>query len=199
MDLIVQRTRQLLDEHGPSSLGFYTTGQLFLEEYYTLTTAVRGGLACNHLDGNTRLCTATSGEALKETFAADGQPGSYADIDHADTMLWMRMLDRLEGPNPPRLLVVDPRQTKVADRATGAAQTGRPGFSDRPLPVNRGIDLSHVTCHPPSTPGPGCPSSLGYEREKHANEARRKRRNPAYCRVLRRGCTRRWPLGVWWQ
>ena len=27
---------QLLDEHGPSSIGFYTTGQLFLEEYYTL-------------------------------------------------------------------------------------------------------------------------------------------------------------------
>jgi anaerobic selenocysteine-containing dehydrogenase len=131
MDLVVTKTQDLLAERGPGSLGFYTTGQLFLEEYYTLTTAVRGGLSCNHLDGNTRLCTATSGEALKETFGSDGQPGSYADVDVADTIalyghnvaetqtvLWMRMLDRLDGPNPPRLLVVDPRQTRVAARAT---------------------------------------------------------------------------------
>ena len=131
MDLIVQRTQELLAEQGPGALGFYTTGQLFLEEYYTLATLVRGGLSCNHLDGNTRLCTATSGEALKETFGADGQPGSYADVDHADTIalyghnvaetqtvLWMRMLDRLHGPNPPKLLVVDPRMTPVAAHAT---------------------------------------------------------------------------------
>src|SRR3954447_8837559 len=86
MELVVRRTKELLDEQGPSALGFYTTGQLFLEEYYTLATLVRGGLSCNHLDGNTRLCTATAGEALKETFGADGQPGSYTDVDHCDTL-----------------------------------------------------------------------------------------------------------------
>lgn len=35
MDLVVRRTRELLAEQGPSAIGFYTTGQLFLEEYYT--------------------------------------------------------------------------------------------------------------------------------------------------------------------
>ncbi len=131
MNLIVDRTKKLLDEQGPGALGFYTTGQLFLEEYYTLATLVRGGLSCNHLDGNTRLCTATAGEALKESFGADGQPGSYGDVDTADTIalwghnvaetqsvLWMRMLDRLNGVDPPRLLVVDPRLTPVAKEAT---------------------------------------------------------------------------------
>ncbi len=66
MGAIVDRTRMVLDEQGPSGLGFYTSGQLFLEEYYTLATIVRGGLGSNHLDGNTRLCTATAGEALKD-------------------------------------------------------------------------------------------------------------------------------------
>ncbi len=33
-------------------------------------------------------------------------------------MLWSRMLDRLDGPNPPQLVCVDPRRTKVAERAT---------------------------------------------------------------------------------
>ncbi len=131
MTLVVERTKSLLAERGPASLAFYTTGQFFLEEYYTLATLVRGGLSTPHLDGNTRLCTATAGEALKETFGSDGQPGSYSDVDFADTLalfghnvaetqtvLWMRMLDRLRGANRPGLLVVDPRLTRVAREAT---------------------------------------------------------------------------------
>ncbi|WP_031108394.1 molybdopterin oxidoreductase family protein [Streptomyces sp. NRRL S-146] len=130
MDRITSRTRQLLDDKGPGSIGFHTTGQLFLEEYYTLAVLARAGIGTHHLDGNTRLCTATAAEALKETFGCDGQPGSYEDIDHADTValfghnmaetqtvLWMRLLDRLEGGDPPRLLCVDPRYTHVARRA----------------------------------------------------------------------------------
>jgi hypothetical protein len=79
MDAVVGRCRELLDRHGPSSIAFYTSGQLFLEEYWTPATIARAGIGTNHLDGNTRLCTATAGEALKESFGADGQPGSYDD------------------------------------------------------------------------------------------------------------------------
>ena len=128
---IVGRSKALLEEKGPLAFGFYTTGQLFLEEYYTLGVIGKAGLGTPHMDGNTRLCTATAAQALKETFGTDGQPGSYADIDHADTILhfghnlaetqavtWMRVLDRLGGPNPPKLVVVDPRPTPVAKRVT---------------------------------------------------------------------------------
>jgi anaerobic selenocysteine-containing dehydrogenase len=130
MDRIVQRTKELLEEQGPSAIGFYTTGQLFAEEYYTLGLVAHGGLGTNHVDGNTRLCTATAAAALKESFASDGQPGSYTDVDHADvialyghnvaetqSVLWMRMLDRLAGPNPPKVICVDPRPTEVARHA----------------------------------------------------------------------------------
>lgn len=131
MDRIVDRSQQLLHERGPGSLGFYTSGQLFLEEYYTLAVIARTGLGTNHLDGNTRLCTATAAEALKETFGCDGQPASYTDVDHADVIalfghnmaetqpvLWMRVLDRLAGGDPPRLVCVDPRPTPVARQAS---------------------------------------------------------------------------------
>ncbi len=130
-DRIVGESKRLLEEKGPLAFGFYTTGQLFLEEYYTLGVIGKAGLGTPHMDGNTRLCTATAGQALKETFGTDGQPGSYADINHADAIMlfghnmaetqavtWMRVLDRLEGPNPPELVVVDPRPTPVAQRAT---------------------------------------------------------------------------------
>ncbi|WP_158894437.1 molybdopterin oxidoreductase family protein [Amycolatopsis anabasis] len=131
MDRVVRRSKELLDGQGPSAIGFYTSGQLFLEEYYTLAAIVRGAIGTNHLDGNTRLCTATAAEALKQSFGCDGQPGSYADVDHADVIalyghnvaetqvvLWARILDRLAGPNPPRVLCVDPRETPVARAAT---------------------------------------------------------------------------------
>jgi anaerobic selenocysteine-containing dehydrogenase len=130
MSRMVDRSRELLDSAGPGSLGFYTTGQLFAEEYWTLTTIARAGIGTNHLDGNTRLCTATAGEALKESFGCDGQPASYSDVDLADTIalfghnvaetqsvLWSRMLDRLDGDDPPQLIVVDPRRTPTAERA----------------------------------------------------------------------------------
>ncbi|SFB59840.1 Anaerobic selenocysteine-containing dehydrogenase [Amycolatopsis marina] len=130
MDRIVRRSRRLLDEVGSSSHGFYTSGQLFLEEYYTLGVIGKAGLGTPHMDGNTRLCTATAAAAMKESFGSDGQPGSYTDVDSCDaiflfghnmaetqTVLWMRILDRLHGPDRPRIVAVDPRFTKVAEAA----------------------------------------------------------------------------------
>jgi anaerobic selenocysteine-containing dehydrogenase len=130
MELIVARSRELLETMGPLSLGFYTSGQLFSEEYYAQAKVARAGLGTPHLDGNTRLCTATAEWALIESFGCDGDPGSYTDIDVCDTLflvghnvaetqtvLWMRMLDRLQGPDRPKLVVVDPRPTPAAREA----------------------------------------------------------------------------------
>ncbi len=130
MDLIVNRTRELLATKGSGALGFYTSGQLFLEDYYTLALVARGGIGTNHLDGNTRLCTATAGQSLKETFGCDGQPSGVHDVEYCDTILhvgintaetqtvlWMHELDRLRGPDPPRSIVIDPRETESAREA----------------------------------------------------------------------------------
>jgi anaerobic selenocysteine-containing dehydrogenase len=35
MDRIVARSKELLSESGPGAFGFYTSGQLFLEDYYS--------------------------------------------------------------------------------------------------------------------------------------------------------------------
>ncbi|HEX6532248.1 MAG TPA: molybdopterin-dependent oxidoreductase, partial [Nitrospira sp.] len=130
MDLIVRRSRELIDRHTPNSVAFYTSGQLYLEEYYTLALIGKAGIGTPHMDGNTRLCTATASSALKESFGTDGQPGSYEDIDVTDafmlvghnvasqqTVMWMRMLDRRSGPNPPKMVVIDPRRTETAKEA----------------------------------------------------------------------------------
>ena len=131
MSLLVSKSKELIDKHTASSIGFYTSGQLFLEEYYALGVVGKAGLGTPHMDGNTRLCTATAAAALKVSFGSDGQPGSYSDLDTTEailhvghniasqqTVLWMRVLDRLAGPNPPKLVVIDPRATYTAEKAT---------------------------------------------------------------------------------
>ncbi|MDO3415220.1 nitrate reductase [Hymenobacter sp. BT770] len=131
MSLIVSKSKELLAEGHSSAIGFYTSGQLFIEEYYTLGVLGKAGLGTPHMDGNTRLCTATAGAALKLSFGTDGQAGSYADLDSTEavllvghnmasqqTVLWARILDRLASVNPPKLVVIDPRLTYTAQHAT---------------------------------------------------------------------------------
>ena len=166
MKLIVERTREVLRRHGPLGLGFFTSGQLFLEDYYTLGVLVRAGIGTPHLDANTRLCTATADFALKESFGTDGAPGSLEDFDLCDTLfmvghnmpethtvLWARVLDRLEGPEPPRLVVVDPRRTVVAERAEVHLPI-RPGTNlallngiQAALIRNGAVDMEFVAAH----------------------------------------------------
>jgi ferredoxin-nitrate reductase len=130
METIVANARETREKYTAGAIGFYTSGQLFLEEYYTLGVIGKAGIGTPHMDGNTRLCTATAATALKETFGSDGQPGSYFDVDATDcillvghnmsatdTVLWTRILDRRCGPNPPRLIVIDPRRTMTAREA----------------------------------------------------------------------------------
>src|SRR4051812_29778059 len=131
MGRIVARSTELLDGPGGwGHFGFYTSGQLFLEEYYALCVIGKAGIGTPHMDGNTRLCTATAAAAMKESFGIDGQPGSYTDVDTCDAIalwghnvaetqavLWMRMLDRRRGPHPPAMLAVDPRSTAVTREA----------------------------------------------------------------------------------
>jgi anaerobic selenocysteine-containing dehydrogenase len=166
MSAVAGRCSELLDTSGPSSIGFYTSGQLFLEEYYTLGLIAHGGIGTSHVDGNTRLCTATAAEALKESFGCDGQPGTYTDVDHADvialyghnmaetqTVLWTRILDRLAGPNPPKIICVDPRSTPVA-RVAEVHLAPRPGTNVmlmnallRELVVHGWVDDDYVAAH----------------------------------------------------
>lgn len=130
MGLIVARSKETIEKYTGKAMAFYGTGQLFIEEYHVIAMVAKAGVRTPHKDGNTRLCTATAEWALQETFGSDGQPSSYADVDLCDTLLlaghdvsatqtvlFARILDRLAGPSPPRLVVIDPRTTEVARHA----------------------------------------------------------------------------------
>ena len=124
MQRVVERFNEALATEGPDAVGIYNSGQLLLEEYYTIGKIARAGLGIATIDANTRLCTATTASSLMESFGADGPPGAFEDFDHAEcivlighnaaeqsTVLWMRILAAKAGPLHPKVIVIDPRRT----------------------------------------------------------------------------------------
>ena len=124
LDRVVGGFRDLIERHGPESVAIISTGQLVTEEFYTLGKLARIGMGLRHVDGNTTLCMASAVAGYKQSFGADGPPGSYEDFELADVVvLWARTsltttrcsLRVLGGDRSGRhVVVVDPRVTKTA-------------------------------------------------------------------------------------
>lgn len=131
------RLRGILDEHGPDAIALYVSGQMSLEAQYLATKLAKGFVRTKHIEANSRLCMASAGTGYKQSLGADGPPGSYDDLEHADVffviganmadchpILFLRMADRLKAGA--KLIVVDPRRTDTAARADLFLQV-RPG------------------------------------------------------------------------
>jgi anaerobic selenocysteine-containing dehydrogenase len=124
----VTRFRAIIDEHGPDSVAFLSTGQIPTEEMAFLGAFAKFGMGMVHGDGNTRQCMATSVVAYKEAFGFDAPPYTYADLEQSDVIvligsnlciahpiLWERIC---RNPHQPEIVVIDPRVTETAMAAT---------------------------------------------------------------------------------
>ncbi|WNB91076.1 molybdopterin-dependent oxidoreductase [Bacillus sp. NEB1478] len=130
MDLITSKAKDTLEKKGTNSVAIYSTGQGFLEDYYSIAKIGRAGLQTHLLDANTRLCTATTEFCLLQSFGADGTPASFDDLDETETLmlfghnvaetgtvLFERIMERKKRTGKPYLIVVDPRKTATAKEA----------------------------------------------------------------------------------
>ncbi len=118
--------KDVLMSSSPEQVYFYISGQLLTEEIYVINKFVKGFLRTNNIDANTRLCMASSISAFRRVFGSDRTFGSYADIDDADTFLFVgsnaaishpvlfrRVLKRrIEGHT--RIITIDPVYTETA-------------------------------------------------------------------------------------
>ncbi|MFF1464473.1 molybdopterin-dependent oxidoreductase [Streptomyces sp. NPDC058330] len=132
-----RRLRAIVDEHGPDALALYVSGQMTLEAQYLANKLAKGFVRTSWIESNSRLCMAGAGSGYKLSLGADGPPGSYEDFEHADTflvigsnmadchpVLFLRLMERVKAGA--RLVVVDPRRTATADKASLFLQI-RPG------------------------------------------------------------------------
>ncbi len=133
MDAAIKKTadglRQILDKDGADAIAFYVSGQMSMEAQYLANKLAKGFVGTNNIESNSRLCMASAGSGYKLSLGADGPPGSYQDLDCSDLffviganmadchpILFLRMMDRVKAGA--KLIVVDPRRTATADKAS---------------------------------------------------------------------------------
>lgn len=123
MELLVGRSRELLARHTGLSIGIYSTGQLFLEEYYTLALIARAGLRTPHADGNTRLCTAPTlvSTVLQGVYQSHQATAAAVQVNN------LQLIRGLIGKPGAGVLQMNGQPTSQNTRETGAAEV-LPGF-----------------------------------------------------------------------
>lgn len=121
---------QKIKENKPDENYFYISGQLTTEDIYVINKFVKGFVKTNNIDANSRLCMASAVMGYKLSFGSDGPPGSYEDIDDADTfifagsnaawthpVLFKRVLKR-KKENPDTIIItIDPIKTETAEKS----------------------------------------------------------------------------------
>ncbi|WP_425090411.1 molybdopterin-dependent oxidoreductase [Tropicimonas sp. S265A] len=130
LDLVAEKFRAAVAEHGPDSVAFYVSGQLLTEDYYVANKLMKGYIGSANIDTNSRLCMASSVAGHRRAFGTDTVPGLYEDFEEADLVvlvgsnlawchpvLFQRLqAAKVERPNL-KVVVIDPRRTATSNLA----------------------------------------------------------------------------------
>ena len=129
LDTVADGLRRVIDEHGPSAVAIYLSGQLLTEDYYVPNKLMKGFIGSGNVDTNSRLCMSTTVAGHKRAFGSDTVPGCYEDLDRADLfvlvgsnaawchpILFQRMVKAQETRGA-TIVTVDVRTTATAQGA----------------------------------------------------------------------------------
>ncbi|MGL4800086.1 MAG: molybdopterin oxidoreductase family protein [Cellulosilyticaceae bacterium] len=116
---------RIQETYGSDSLAAISTGQLPMEEMALFSHVMRNFLKGN-VDGNTRLCMATSVVAHKQSFGFDAPPYTLNDFELSDTIFLIGanpiiahpiIWDRIRHNPNKKIIVIDPRKSETAKQA----------------------------------------------------------------------------------
>lgn len=106
-DIMEQKWKAALKEHGPESIAMFGSGQWTIWEGYAASKLMKAGFRSNNLDPNARHCMASAVVGFMRTFGIDEPMGCYDDIENTDSfvlwgsnmaemhpILWSRITDR---------------------------------------------------------------------------------------------------------
>jgi len=126
--VIVEAFQAAIEEKGPDSLGIIACARATNEDCYAAQKFARAALGTNNVDHCARICHSPSVAGLRQTLGSGAMTNSIDDIEQADLIvIWGAdptenhsvlggriMAAKLAGA---KLLVVDPRQTRLAKLA----------------------------------------------------------------------------------
>ncbi len=122
---VAEKFLEIQNKYGKESVAGISTGQLPFEEFALLGHIIRNELKAN-LDGNTRLCMATSVVAHKQSFGFDAPPYTLKDAELSDTIVLIGgnpvvthpiFWGRIRKNTNKKLIVIDPRRSETAEHA----------------------------------------------------------------------------------
>ena len=122
---VAERLLEIQEKYGKESVAGISTGQLTLEEFAIFGHVMRNHLKAN-VDGNTRLCMATSVVAHKQSFGFDAPPYTLNDAELSDTIILIGanpvvahpiFWGRIRNNKNKKLIVIDPRKSETAQHA----------------------------------------------------------------------------------
>ncbi len=67
MTVVADRFRDAIAKHGPDSVAYYGSGQLYTQETYTANKLFKAGIGTNNVDGNPRLCMASAVTRIRKS------------------------------------------------------------------------------------------------------------------------------------
>ncbi len=131
----------ILEKYGPSAVGILGSGQMTLEELFSLRTlATRLGVT--NIDSSLGPVTAAIGEALNDAFGSEHLPSRLTSVEHADliiaigddisssnNVLGVRIKDAVAS-NGASLVSISSRRNPLADYAVDDAHAVHPTNGD---------------------------------------------------------------------
>jgi nitrate reductase NapA len=126
LDLVAQRMRQTLEEHGKDGVAMYGSGQWTIPDGYVASKLFKGAIGTNNLESNARLCMSSAVSGFLTTFGLDEPMGCYEDIDHADVfVLWGNNMAEMHPVLFSRMLERrrQRRDVQIVDLATRTTRT----------------------------------------------------------------------------
>lgn len=143
LNTVSRKFRDIIDKYGPSAIGFYVSGQILTEDYYTANKLMKGFIGSANIDTNSRLCMSSAVAGYKRAFGSDSVPCSYEDLEQADLLVmagsnlaWChpviyQRINQVKQQRPDlKVVVIDPRKTSTCD------------IADLHLPLRPGSDAT---------------------------------------------------------
>jgi formate dehydrogenase alpha subunit len=137
LNLVASKLKEIREEHGSDSLGFFSSAKATNEENYLMQKLARAAVGTNNVDHCARLCHASTVTGLVAAFGSGAMTNSQEDVEEADAvfvigsntseqhpLIARRIIKAVKGGA--KLIVADPREIPLCEYAEVYLQH-RPG------------------------------------------------------------------------